>query len=230
MSEPMKPPQRLLEDPSVDGEVQDGLAELAASELPFDGAAGLAALKSALTQEAAAAGAGAAATSAGFGNAAWIVGSLAAAVVGGGLYALWPAAPEARTPERPLPAKVAAPQAPALEPAAAPVAAPQSKALPEREPAAVPTPSASPLEREVALTVRAKQLVDAQPRNALALLRKLDREHPGGALAEERAGLRVLALFRAGERARAQSERDAFLARYPQSPMRERLAQLDEAE
>jgi hypothetical protein len=231
---PMKPPQRLLDDASVEAELQEGLAELAASEVPFDGVAGLAALKVAL-EGAADAGAAASSVSAAAASITpWIAGSLAVALLGSGLYAFWPEPPRAAVVERAQPARVEVP-APVPELAPPPVPA---RVAPAPEPKVELTPAASvapsnastPIEREVALTVRAKSLIDDNPRAALALLRKLDREHPSGALNEERAGLRVLALWQAGDRARATSERDAFLARYPESPQRERLARLGEAE
>jgi hypothetical protein len=159
-----------------------------------------------------------------------VAGGVALLVIGAGMFA-WlspnaqpkpaappstPAIPAATQPVEDTPAPEPAPIVAAPEVAAP--AAPEQRATRE-----------SPLEREVAQMVRAKALVDDDPRAALGLLSRLEREHPRGALSEERAGLRVLALWKAGEVERAKTERELFLSRYPSSPMRERLAQLSEA-
>jgi hypothetical protein len=230
----MKPPPRLVEDPAVAADVQDGLTELAATQLPFDTAAGLSSFQSALGSSAEVSSAVATA-SAGVTNGVLVAGSLALILTGAGLYA-WLARSD-KAPAR----TEAAPSAPsaAVTPSAAPapsielqpIAAPAPAAdtpEPTRK-AGPPGPAQTPLDREVALMVKAKALVNDKPRAALTLIDRLEREHPRGALSEERAGLRVLALWAAGDIDRARTERSAFLARYPHSPMRERLAQLQES-
>jgi len=231
----MKPPPRLIDDPAVATDVQDGLAELASSQLPFDTAAGLSALQSALGSSAEI-GAAATTVSTGITNSVLVAGGLALMLVSGGMYA-W-LAPRAKAPAKTdavasAPAAPAAPiaaPAPAIEPEPAPM--PVSAAKPDAPikggTATKEAPAPTALDREVALMVQAKALVHDKPRAALGLLQRLEREHPRGALSEERAGLRVLALWAAGERERARAEGEAFLARYPQSPMRERLLQLQD--
>jgi hypothetical protein len=232
----MNPPPRLLEDPAVATDVHAGLAELAASQLPFDTAAGLSAFQSALGSSAEI-GAAVGTASAGVTHGVIVAGSLALLLTGASLFA-WlapgdevPVKNVAPRSARAVPSGVVsapAPPAPSIdsEPAVAtPSAVEVEPKAPSRE---APGEAQTPLDREVALTVKAKALVDDKPRAALALLDRLERQHPRGALGEERAGLRVLALWAAGDVERARSERAAFLARYPQSPMRERLAQLQE--
>lgn len=226
----MKPPPRLLDDPAVAPDVQEGLSQLAAQQLPFDTAAGLSSLQSALSSSQLGAAASSAATSLSTGTI--VAGSVALLLVGAGMFA-W-LSPGAKTKP---PAEPSAPPSPSVAQPAEDVTAVEptpSVAMPEVDnPAPEPratrgTPTESPLDREVAQMVRAKTLVEDDPRAALGLLARLEREHPRGALSEERAGLRVLALWKAGEVERAKAERQAFVARYPSSPMRERLAQLDE--
>lgn len=217
----MKPPPRLMDDPAVAPELQEGLSEIAATQLPFDTAAGLSSFQAALGSAANAGPAVGAAVSTG----TLVAGSVVLMLAGAGMYAwLAPSAKPAR------PAELAPMAAPAI-PVAPAVAAPepvQPAPAPElvREVART-VPAPTPLDREVAAMVKAKALVESKPRAALALLQRVEREHPRGTLSEERAGLRVLALFAAGEQEAALRERATFLARYPQSPMRERLMQLE---
>lgn len=224
-----KPPPRLVDDPAVAPEVQAGLSELAASQLPFDTTAGLSAFEGALGS---AAKLGDAARAGGTGSAVstgtLVAGSVVLMLAGVGMYAwLAPSSPAPRpsqTPPRSAPAELSPPSAAPesqLE-AIQPEPLPTIKGEPQRA-AATPTP----LDREVAAMVKAKALVESKPRAALALLQRLERQYPRGALSEERAGLRVLALWAAGDREAARTERSAFVARYPQSPMRERLMQLE---
>jgi hypothetical protein len=64
---------------------------------------------------------------------------------------------------------------------------------------------------------------------AIGVLDDLAARAPHGALAEERAGLRVIALARAGRVDEAQAAARAFLAKHPQSLLAERVQRvLDE--
>jgi hypothetical protein len=221
----MKPPPRLMDDPAVAPELQEGLSELATTQLPFDTAAGFSAFQEALGSAANAAPAIGGAVSAG----TLVAGSVVLMLAGAGMYA-W-LAPSTKPTRAAEPTPVVAPAVPVAPAVAAPEpVAPEPELAPgpglvkeEARAAAGPTP----LDREVAAMVRAKALVESKPRAALALLQRLEREHPRGTLSEEREGLRLLALFAAGEHETALSERASFLARYPQSPMRERLMQLE---
>ena len=51
----MKPPPRLMDDPAVAPELQEGLSEIAATQLPFDTAAGLSSFQEVLGSAAGAA-------------------------------------------------------------------------------------------------------------------------------------------------------------------------------
>jgi hypothetical protein len=222
----MNAPPRLLDDPAVAPELQEGLSEIAATQLPFDTAAGLSAFQDALGSAAQLGAAPAVSTAISTGT--LVAGSVVLLLAGAGLYT-W-LVPSSKAPRQTEPAPSAAPAAPAA-PTVAPIAAPEPVvAEPARAPVReVPREVAvqTPLDREVAAMVKAKALVDSKPRAALALLQRIEREHPRGTLSEERTGLRVLALWAAGEHETALGERATFLARYPQSPMRERLMQLE---
>jgi outer membrane protein assembly factor BamD (BamD/ComL family) len=67
---------------------------------------------------------------------------------------------------------------------------------------------------------RIRDVVRTSPDEGLALLDALDRAHPGatGALAEERAALRVDALVSAQRIGVARDAAEEFLRRFPQSP------------
>jgi outer membrane protein assembly factor BamD (BamD/ComL family) len=61
---------------------------------------------------------------------------------------------------------------------------------------------------------------------ALAALRSYAREHPHGALRQEATLLRIEALHRAGDRARARALAERFLADNPNSPHAPRVRAL----
>jgi hypothetical protein len=80
------------------------------------------------------------------------------------------------------------------------------------------------LAREAELIAAAQgALAKGQGERALALLAEHGREHPEGALAEERSAARVLALCQSGRVAEARGEAAAFLARAPRSPLVPRI-------
>jgi hypothetical protein len=66
-------------------------------------------------------------------------------------------------------------------------------------------------------------LRDGRFAEAVAGLDRDDRAFTGGALVEERAAARVLALCGSGDAAGAQQRATAFVARYPGSPLRSRV-------
>ncbi len=81
----------------------------------------------------------------------------------------------------------------------------------------------SPLELETRLLTRVERaLRDDNPRLALGLLGELDREVPGGQLAEERRAARVIAHCELGTASAPELARD-FLARYASSAYRARI-------
>ncbi len=80
--------------------------------------------------------------------------------------------------------------------------------------------------RELTLIRRAlTALRDGQPTDALALLAEHARRFPSGALADQRAGLRVVALCEAGQGAQGAREQRAFLAQDSSSALAQRVRQ-----
>jgi outer membrane protein assembly factor BamD (BamD/ComL family) len=80
------------------------------------------------------------------------------------------------------------------------------------------------LDRELKLLAEARRAMrDGDTERALKLLEQHQNKHPGGALAEERAAARVLALCQSGKREDARSEAARFLALHPSSPMAARV-------
>jgi outer membrane protein assembly factor BamD (BamD/ComL family) len=94
-------------------------------------------------------------------------------------------------------------------------------------PAAAAAAASSPradLDGELRLLAEARKAMrDGDTERAMKLLEKHQKKHPGGALAEERAAARVLALCQSGKREEARSEAASFLARYPSSPLAARV-------
>jgi hypothetical protein len=93
----------------------------------------------------------------------------------------------------------------------------------EAEPKPEPAPSVRSSRREIDQLDRVRQLLELDPSAAYRLARQSEREFPNGLLSEERRALQVLALAKRGALDAAQREAHAFFARYPQSPMRERV-------
>jgi hypothetical protein len=140
--------------------------------------------------------------------------------------------------EKPAPATIAQPAplstptpliAPAPPPApielapvvgAAPVAQPQ----PARDASARARDSRS--RREIAQLERIRELLADDPAAAFRLAQASQLEFPSGAFREERAGLSIIALFELGDSVSARARAVRFMARYPQSPMRERIQRL----
>jgi hypothetical protein len=88
----------------------------------------------------------------------------------------------------------------------------------------------SDLESELSLLENAQQaLKRGDSARALAALDRHATEHPGGALASERAGIRAVALCDSGKIAEGQREARRFLSQNPKSPLavRVRAACLD---
>jgi hypothetical protein len=81
------------------------------------------------------------------------------------------------------------------------------------------------LSRETAMLASAqKALGRGQAQAALDLLEKYRATFPGGALREEAAGARILALCALGRRSEGERERQAFLIAYPTSPLSARVS------
>lgn len=117
-------------------------------------------------------------------------------------------------------------------PRAAPINEPAGKASPEavseravtERPRAVPSTAAASLAEETRLLQAAqRELAQKRTAAALALLDEHAAKFPRGALAEERAGARVLALCDLGRAAEARNAAEAFVRASPQSPLVPRL-------
>ncbi len=106
------------------------------------------------------------------------------------------------------------PPAPAPTPRRATRARPTPRPADDGQPT-VPT-STLDAEREILDAARAA-LVRGHASQALAALDRHEREHPGGALAEEREVLATQALAALGRAGEARARRDAFHARWPAS-------------
>jgi hypothetical protein len=113
-------------------------------------------------------------------------------------------------------------------------APPVSVAVPSPPPAVKTsaTPHATDtLSAEVALLGEAKRALGAgQTAAAFTAIATYDRRFPGGALAQEAAALRIEASARSGDHAMAASLFRSFEARYPASPLRDRLRALGAAQ
>lgn len=103
--------------------------------------------------------------------------------------------------------------------------APRSGSAPRQaEPSVAASVSESTLRAETsALRTAQKALRDGDTARALALLASEAELHPNGALVQERAAARVLALCQAGNVAAARTEARQFESAYPTSPLRARL-------
>ena len=82
------------------------------------------------------------------------------------------------------------------------------------------------LRREIAQLGAIKALVESHPGAAYRMAQAGHREFSRGMLREEREALAVLSLSQIGRRAEAEKRAQAFVARYPQSPLRERVQHL----
>jgi hypothetical protein len=142
-----------------------------------------------------------------------------------------PPAPSSPLPADPAPAiAMPAPSAaPALEAGEAPAREPPpsapAPARPQTPPAAAP-PSAGP-DTLVDETKRLREvqgaLKDGDAERALELLDAQSAEYGKGALGEERAAARVIALCKAGRAAEAEAARERFLRESPRSPLADRV-------
>ena len=120
-----------------------------------------------------------------------------------------------RHPAPPVPETLPAPSSTPSQPPPSP-SAPAPLPAPPSPRGASP---AAPAEDEAQTMARVREAVRPRPDQALALIDALDRAHPDatGALAEERAALRVDALVAAQRIGVARDAAEEFLRRYPRS-------------
>ena len=138
------------------------------------------------------------------------------------------AAPLNAVPQDETPRPVPMTETPRAAPVSEPVEKALTGALSERavteRPRAVPSTAAASLAEETRLLQAAqRELAQKRTAAALALLDEHATKFPRGALAEERAGARVLALCDLGRAAEARSAAEAFVRASPQSPLVPRL-------
>lgn len=134
-----------------------------------------------------------------------------------------PLAPVPTPVVAPTPAPVTEPTTPEGAPAAhAGHAAPRPVV---RERANTPVDADVGLRREIDHLARVKGLIEQDPNAAYALAQEGNRTL-SSMLREERDGLSVLALDRAGDRERARRLAHEFVRRYPHSPLRARIEAL----
>lgn len=115
----------------------------------------------------------------------------------------------------------ALPPAPSPAPPVASAPAPLASSPPTAPPSAAPEDH---LASELALLQQAQKKIRAgDPRAALSLLDEHARRHPRGALQQEAAAARILALCDAGRREEARAEAARFLEAAPSSPLAERV-------
>jgi hypothetical protein len=91
--------------------------------------------------------------------------------------------------------------------------------------AAAPVRAAREARREIAQLGRIKALLARDPARAYRLAQQGHRSFARGVLRHEREGLAVLALFDLNRRPHAARRAQAFLARYPDSPLRAEIEQ-----
>lgn len=91
-------------------------------------------------------------------------------------------------------------------------------------PAATSTDSLANLREEKKIISKAKEVLEAgNPSLAMKVLERHAARFPDGVLAQERAGLRILALCDLGEIERARAEAERFLERWPRASMAHRV-------
>jgi TolA-binding protein len=130
------------------------------------------------------------------------------------------------------PAPAPAVVAPRVEEAPSPADTASAPALVEKRAEkvhrrATPPAPAADLRDQIALIDAARTAVKAGATDrALALLRRYEANYPGGAFRPEALALRVEALEAGGHGAEARALAREFLARYPQSPVADRVARI----
>jgi len=168
--------------------------------------------------------------------AAWVpAGVLAAAVAAGVVGVRLSSAPAPVGQNKPAAAVVAAPaeEMPAMAPPVGASTERRSEKIRRRTaaPAVVPAPPApvpaGDLRDQIALVDAARTAVKARSTaRALVLLRRYDVSYPGGAFRPEVLALRIEALAEAGHAAEARGLAREFLARYPHSPLADRVGRV----
>jgi len=114
----------------------------------------------------------------------------------------------------------------AVDPAAveAPRAQPPPSAHQPKAARTQPINNGASLDQEVRLLGRAQHAMkQGDAKRALQLLEQHAAEHPSGVLSQERAGVRAVALCRAGQLSQGRAAAKRFLAQSPDSPLAARI-------
>ena len=163
--------------------------------------------------------------------ASWIPATVLAAAVAVGVVGVALSSAPRHGPTR-IPTPVPAIVAPRVEEAPLPADTASAPGLVEKRiekvhRRATPPAPAADLRDQIALIDAARTAVKAGATDrALALLRRYDANYPGGAFRPEALALRVEALDAGGHGAEARALAREFLARYPQSPVADRVARI----
>ena len=170
------------------------------------------------------------------GVASWIPASVLAVAVAAGVVGVGLAGGHKRAGSATAPAPAQTPmivaprveEAPAPSPAetaSAPIVVEKRAEKLHRRP--TPPAPAADLRDQIALIDAGRTAVKAGATDrALALLRRYDANYPAGAFRPEALALRVEALDAGGHGAEARALARQFLARYPQSPVADRVARI----
>lgn len=232
-------PPRLIEDAATSALVRRDLANVASAAASYDAAAGLVALQAAIGTGAAAAGAsgtgGATALKAALKLKLAIAAGVGAVTIASAVVVIQPPRSEAPVSSRRAPNAQQPPSRSAVHavPAAGAPDAPSVARAPvelKTQPDQAPPP-VSPAQRdraaaEIALLAQIKAAIDRAPARALRLAEQGQRRFGHGYLHHEREGLAIVALHALGRRDEAQARASAYLARYPHSPMSDRVRAL----
>ena len=132
-----------------------------------------------------------------------------------------------------VPSEPAAPaevEVPDVVPPSEPEARPRGETPPIRRPKTAAPNDDDRLRREMQATDRARQALAGEPKRALALVGKANREFKGGLFAEDREGIAILALFGLDRDDEARRRAQAFLRAHPKSSYADKIrAAMDDA-
>jgi hypothetical protein len=224
----VKPPERLLDDASIEPELREALRIESAREVPFDVGAGLERLQAAIDAPPVPPAAEAAASS----------GLKLKLLLGGGAALTAAAVMVGLSRSEPPPAPAVAPRAapaptvrverptrvelPAAPPSAEP-SAPAPVVSAPRAPAPPPVDRKARLAEEVRHLGEVRQLAASNP---AAAAQKADEGHAkfkGGMLYQEREAVAITSLARAGRGAEARARGGRFLKVFPNSPFADQI-------
>jgi hypothetical protein len=227
----VKPPERLLDDASIEPDLREALRVESARDVPFDVTAGLARLQAAIDAPPLPPAAEAA-TSTGLKLKLLLGGGAAigAAVIGFALTRPEPApAPVVAPREVPTPtARLERPTRVVAPPSAAPSAEPSTPAPPPPS-AKISSPPVDKVDKAARIAEEIRHLGEVRQlaaSNPAAAAKKADEGHArfkGGMLYQEREAVAITSLARAGRSAEARARGTRFLQVFPKSPFADQI-------